>query len=200
MELVLEDPGYLCAVEPRKTLELADEKSQANFELGVSMLVHGWQILTTAVDNSWGGPESAEKRDWITAVVIDLFKQNKEVDIILIHETLFNAMEDEFDVIVEDQSTVHIASAVVQIYQECLAGNYDRVQTMYQKYLQKQEYRRTHGIEKVEVQDDSDDESDDDSDEDMMDTDVPELQEAASQPREVIDEDGFTVVTRKGRR
>ncbi|KAG7882903.1 hypothetical protein KL905_001605 [Ogataea polymorpha] len=150
MELVLEDPGYLCAVEPRKTLELADEKSQANFELGVSMLVHGWQILTTAVDNSWGGPESAEKRDWITAVVIDLFKQNKEVDIILIHETLFNAMEDEFDVIVEDQSTVHIASAVVQIYQECLAGNYDRVQTMYQKYLQKQEYRRTHGIEKVE--------------------------------------------------
>ncbi|KAG7702014.1 hypothetical protein KL951_000470 [Ogataea haglerorum] len=150
MELVLEDPGYLCAAEPRKTLELADEKAQANFELGVAMLVHGWQILTTAVDNSWGGPESAEKRDWISAVVIDLFKQNKEVDIILIHETLFNAMEDEFDVLVEDQSTVHIATAVVQVYQECLAGKYDRVQTMYQKYLQKQEYRKTHGIEKVE--------------------------------------------------
>ncbi|KAH3660374.1 hypothetical protein OGAPHI_006960 [Ogataea philodendri] len=200
MDLELEDSGYLCALEGQKTLELADEKKQANFELGVAMLVHGWDILTTAVDNNWGGPESAEKRDWISAIVVDLFKQNKEVDIILIHETLFNAMEDEFDVLVEDHSTVHIASAVVQVYQDCLAGTFDRVQSMYQKYLQKQEYRKTHGVQKVELPSDESGDDDDDEDEDMMDVEHNHDHHDHHHSREpIVDDDGFTVVT-KGRR
>ena len=48
-----------------KNLQFEDEKQQARFELGVSMMVYKWEALEVAVANSWGGPSSAEKRDWI---------------------------------------------------------------------------------------------------------------------------------------
>lgn len=92
-----------------KNLQFEDEKQQARFELGVSMMVYKWEALEVAVANSWGGPSSAEKRDWITAIVVDLFKSEKIVDAATIEETLLYAMIDEFDTNVEDESTVPIA-------------------------------------------------------------------------------------------
>ncbi|VEU20196.1 DEKNAAC101031 [Brettanomyces naardenensis] len=199
-EIVLEDSGYLSAQPPQKTLLIPDEKKQANFELGVSMLIYKWDTLTTAVDNNWGGPQSAEKRDWLTGVVVDSFKENTEIDIIYIHELLFNAMEDEFGVIVEDESTVVIGQKVVEIYKECLEGKFDRVRAMYEHWKQRQgkEVKKVVTVEEDQLNPDvSDDDDDDDDDEE----DIPELVEKMDVDEEErapeVDEDGFTVVHRR---
>ncbi|GME82745.1 unnamed protein product [Ambrosiozyma monospora] len=213
MEITLNDTGYISSPEGQKSLQLQDTKQQSNFELGVSMAIYKWDTLATAVENNWGGPQSAEKRDWITGLVIDLFAQQKELDIIYIHEVLFNAMEDEFDVVVEDQSTVIVAQNIIKIYKQCKENNFAIVHNLYERFLQKENYRKTHGLNSQKVQvgedpsnpnvsdDDDDEEEDDDDDEDMMDVDddVPQLVLEHKKQEPVVDDDGFTVVSRKRR-
>ncbi|KAL2017163.1 hypothetical protein VTK56DRAFT_2532 [Thermocarpiscus australiensis] len=46
---------------------------QANFEQGVALALHLWPALTLAVQNSWGGPDSSDKRDWFAGAVVELF-------------------------------------------------------------------------------------------------------------------------------
>lgn len=48
------------------------------FEEGVGAALKNWDLLTTAVDEQWGGAESEEKADWIHGVIIDMFKGKKE--------------------------------------------------------------------------------------------------------------------------
>ncbi|GMF24959.1 unnamed protein product [[Candida] boidinii] len=210
-EIILEDPGYLCAPEDQKSLRLQDEKQQANFELGVSMLIHKWDILTTAVENNWGGADSANKRDWITAIVIDLFTENREVDIISIHETLFNAMQDEFEASVEDDSTVVIATRIVQCYKDCASNNFETVQLLYKKYLEKIAYRQRYGRDSftnIQIIEDpenpsgsDDDDAAGDEDDQMMDVDESSSNNNTNRYQEpIVDDDGFTLVVGKGRK
>jgi len=206
-EIVLEDSGYLSAEAGQKTLLFADEKKQANFELGVSMIVYRWETLQTAVDNLWGGPNSADKRDWITGIIVDSFKENEEIDIIYIHELLFNAMQDEFGVMVEDESTVVVGQRVVEAYKECLAGNFENIKHMYEHWKETQS-RRDRERRTVKVGEDP--LNPDSSDTESNENDVPELVEREEdsdamdvddEPKQrqepEVDDDGFTIVHRR---
>lgn len=209
-EIFIEDPGLLVAEDPHPALlPLPTEKQNANFELGVSMAIHNWHTLTTAVDNNWGGPQSAEKRDWISGVVVEEFENNKEIDIIYIHELLAGIMEDEFDSIVEDGSTVTVATNIINCYKQCVEGNFDNIKAVYNKWLVKQQSNpHKVGVNVVEdaLNPSSSDENDSDEehghDVDMMDTDAPVLAQTRPAKQEpIVDDDGFTVVTsKKGRR
>lgn len=204
---MLEDSGYLSAEAGQKTLLFADEKKQANFELGVSMIVYRWETLQTAVDNLWGGPNSADKRDWITGIIVDSFKENEEIDIIYIHELLFNAMQDEFGVMVEDESTVVVGQRVVEAYKECLAGNFENIKHMYEHWKETQS-RRDRERRTVKVGEDP--LNPDSSDTESNENDVPELVEREEdsdamdvddEPKQrqepEVDDDGFTIVHRR---
>ncbi|EAQ85134.1 hypothetical protein CHGG_09148 [Chaetomium globosum CBS 148.51] len=46
---------------------------QANFEQSVAISLHLWEALGLAVQNNWGGPDSADKRDWFAGAVVELF-------------------------------------------------------------------------------------------------------------------------------
>lgn len=200
------DPTDFVEVEGEQTqLRFGDPRQQAKFELGVCMAIHKWEELTTAVENSWGGPNSAEKRDWLSGVVIDLF-ENKAVDIILIEETLLYAMVDEFDTEIDNDSALVIGDLVLKIYRECAAQNYTRVDELYEKYQQKLSTRSQS--QKVVVGEDPNnpDDSDDEDAEDDQETtehDIPALVDAMAidEPAgPVVDDDGFELVQRKGRR
>lgn len=200
------DPTDFVEVEGDHTqLKFGDPRQQAKFELGVCMAIHKWEELTTAVENSWGGPNSAEKRDWLSGVVIDLF-ENKAVDIILIEETLLYAMVDEFDTEIDNDSALVIGDLVLKIYRDCAAQNYARVDELYEKYQQKLSTRTQS--QKVVVGEDPNnpDDSDDEEGEDDQETaehDIPALVDAMTidEPAgPVVDDDGFELVQRKGRR
>lgn len=199
-EIIIEDICTIVAEDPNPALlPFPTEKQNANFELGVSMAIHNWHTLTTAVDNNWGGPQSAEKRDWISGVVVDEFEHNKEIDIIYIHELLSGIMEDEFDSIVEDGSTVTVATNIINCYKQCQEGIFDNIKAVYNKWLVKQQNGQKV---MVNIIDDplnpaiSDDEGEDgDDDDDAMDTEHEFAQPRKERQEPIIDDDGFTVVT-----
>lgn len=193
------DPTDYVEVE-NGTLTFPNEKQQAKFELGVCMAVYKWEELATAVENSWGGPKSAEKRDWISGIVIDLFKESSAVDIQLIEETLLYAMVDEFDVQVDNDSALEIAALVMAFYKQVQEQKYDHIDALYARWQEKrntqEEKRHVHIEEDPNNPDDSDSE-DDDNNEDNMDIDEDRV-EHKEEP--IIDDDGFQLVQKKGRR
>ncbi|KAG0673195.1 hypothetical protein C6P40_003099 [Pichia californica] len=215
-ELFLEDPGTLIAEEPSiKLLPFPTDQQDANFELGVSMVIYGWYTLTTAVDNKWGGPQSAEKRDWISGVIVEEFENNKEIDIIYIHELLCGIMEDEFDTVIEDQSTIEVATKIINIYKQCQIKYFDDIKNLYSKWLSKQKNGQKIVANIIndplnpDISDDDDENNEEDNhdndngnDVDVeMDVDMVDVIEEHKPTGPIIDDDGFTVVTnKKGKR
>ena len=201
---------YVEAPQGQGNLMFSDEKQQARFELGCSMMVYKWDALDIAVDNQWGGPESAEKRDWITGIIVDLFKNEKIVDAALLEETLLYAMVDEFDTNVEDDSALPIATGIIQVYKDCAAQNYQIVEQLYLEW-QNKEKNKPQRVIKVTGDDESSSDEDDEDEEYMngatgedthmhyeeIDVDM-ENDKSRSEP--IVDDDGFALVHTKGKR
>ncbi|RCK60932.1 Pre-rRNA-processing protein TSR2 [Candida viswanathii] len=192
------------------TLIFPDIKQQAKFELGVCMAVHKWEELATAVDNSWGGPRSSEKRDWISGIVIELFAESKIVDVQLIEETLLYAMVDEFDTQVDNDSALEIADLIVRMYRDVMRLEYGVIDGLYERWVAKGGDRKGGEGKKVHVENDpnnpdvSDDEEEEEEEEeeddhDGMDVDEP-MEEAPQLAGPIVDDDGFELVQSKGRR
>mgnify|MGYP001489529482 CR=1 FL=1 len=203
--MTLIDPtDFIEAEEGVNSLRFEDEKQQAKFELGVCMCIYKWDELNTAVINSWGGPNSADKRDWISGIVIDLFSE-RIVDVQLIEETLLYAMVDEFDTEVDNESALVIADMIVKIYREVYLKKYDVLDELYSKWQKRQSSQGQQ--EKIVINEDPNnpdvsDSEDEDEDEDetpalvqnddSMDVDEP--------PAPIVDDDGFELVQKKGRK
>ncbi|AMD22132.1 HGL208Cp [Eremothecium sinecaudum] len=198
---------YVEAPTGRGNLQFSDEKQQARFELGVAMMVYKWDALDIAVENQWGGPESAEKRDWISGIVVELFKKEKIVDVTLVEETLLYAMSDEFETNVEDDSALPIAAGIVSLYRQCEANEYSEIEKLYGEWQKRSERRASHKAVHV-VEDpsnpdvsESEDGSDEEEDEDAMD--IEEEDDAGKADQRdgpIVDENGFQLVQSKGSR
>lgn len=196
------DPtDYVEAAEGVPSLRYGDDKQQAKFELGVCMAIYKWEELNTAVVNQWGGPNSNDKRDWISGIVIELFNE-KVVDIQLIEETLLYAMVDEFDTEIDNDSALEIGALVMKFYKDVGLKQYQQIDSFYEAWQAKQGVKSNAPI--IEVGEDpnnpdvSDSEDDDENevnivdDDDAMDVDQPKAP--------VVDDDGFELVQKKGRR
>ncbi|GMM50531.1 Tsr2 protein [Starmerella bacillaris] len=180
------------------SLIFEDDSQRAQFELGVASAVFLWDDLATAVANSWGGPESAEKREWLAAAVVELFESD-EVATEDIEYRLLAAMEDEFDVTIETDTALDVAKNIIKLYQECAEKKYDFVQELLNKYQQKAPAKAVT----VNDNDSSDDEAMDEeihhhgtmehNDHNCADHDEMEVEQSGP----IIDDDGFQLVTRK---
>lgn len=200
MLTTIDSADYVEATADQKTLKFKDEKQQAKFELGVCMAVYKWDELNTAVENSWGGSKSADKRDWISGIVIDLF-QEKMVDIELVEETLLYAMVDEFDTEIQNDSALEIAALIIKLYRQVAAKNYDEIFHLYEKWQQKQ-HAKTES-QSIEFSPDPNNPDMESSSEEE----VEELLEPDSSAMEVdkptgpvIEDDGFQMVQPKCKR
>lgn len=206
LNINIDETDFVTADEQRKTLRFALEKQQARFELGVCMAVYRWDSLAIAVLNSWGGPNSAEKRDWLAGVVAELF-DGQTVDIAGIEETLLYGMLDEFDTNVDDDSALPIAALILRIYRECLAENYSTVEDLYQKWEEREKNGKNHQQVHVHIEQDphnpdaSGDESEGESEEGEEHVHVGDDSMDVDEPRgPIVDDDGFELVQPKGRR
>ncbi|KAK6201666.1 Pre-rRNA-processing protein TSR2-domain-containing protein [Scheffersomyces amazonensis] len=202
------DPTDYVEASEGNGLRFNDERQQAKFELGVCMAVYQWEELNTAVENSWGGANSAEKRDWISGIVIELFDE-KVVDIQLIEETLLYAMVDEFDTEVDNDSALEIGALIFKFYKDVSIGNYNDIDLLYSKWQEKQS-KGSSNINRIHIEEDPNNPDVSDSEEDEEDEgdneDIPQLQQEDSMEVDtepvgpIVDEDGFELVQKKGRR
>ncbi|KOS17287.1 Pre-rRNA-processing protein TSR2 [Escovopsis weberi] len=139
------------AQQPQATLR------QSEFEQAVAYSLHLWPSLTLAVQNNWGGPDSADKRDWFAGAIVDLFpefpagasdpsqsksksgnsgksKQDDDAaadddgpDVHDVEEVLLQVMLDEFEVNVDDDSSFEVAENIVRAREQLAAGKFDEV-------------------------------------------------------------------------
>lgn len=198
-EILLTDPGTLSTGLPSVMLfPLGNDRQNANFELGVSMVIHMWPTLKTAVDNQWGGSNSEEKRDWMSGVIVGEFEKNSVIDIIYIHELLTGILEDEFDTMLADGSTIDVAEKIINTYNDCKVSQFDKIQGLYNKWLTQSKTKTLVNVGGDPMNPDSDEEgTDQDYEMDVDDEEDEQTQPVKQGP--IIDDDGFTVVT-KGRR
>lgn len=186
-------------------------QAQAKFEIGIALALHSWPALTIAVQNQWGGHNSADKRDWLAGAIAQLFESNPETDGEDVADVLLQVMEDEFEAVVEDDSEIPVAATIMKIRVETSEGNFSTVNQMYEKWEEKGDAEAPA----VKVQSQSDDEDsvdgedwDEDGDGDGYgDTEMADAPAVAGnaapkkeKPPPEVDEDGFTKVVGKKRR
>ncbi|KAJ6442115.1 Pre-rRNA-processing protein TSR2 [Purpureocillium lavendulum] len=194
---------------------------QSNFEQGVAYALNLWPALTLAVQNNWGGPDSADKRDWFAGAVVELFPEftdappsqaskasaaaaAEEPDTEDVETVLLQVMIDEFEVNVDDDSGAEVAGQIVRARSQCAVGQFDEVNALRERFTNLKGKKVDQLFKKADDADqDTDWESDDSADDDDDDVDMGEAPALASAPKEKpepqVDEDGFTMVTKKKR-
>ncbi|KAI0829226.1 Pre-rRNA-processing protein TSR2-domain-containing protein [Trametes gibbosa] len=168
------------------------------FARGVIARLAYWPALRIAVDQGWGGPESAEKRTWLASVIVDDFEeQTPAPDLVWVEDRLLQIMAEEFDTVLEDGSSEAVAKDVVKLWEEVSTGRTGLMREF-------EERAERLGGKKIEVEEAAGDNSDweDESgseDEDEGEGAAPELLDPPPKEQPEVDEDGFTTVKGKGR-
>lgn len=171
--------------------------------------------MATAVAHSWGGPESAAKRDWLAGSISDLFSENsKDTMEDDIEFRLLDVLETEFEVRLEDESEVEVAKDICRLRKACLKGNFEEVDGLQRLWEERQ--KKKGGLGSVisqgfggddEWEGDVDEEeegdggvkvADDDGDLEM--DEAPALRPVKDKFKPEVDDDGFTKVPSKKRR
>lgn len=147
---------------PTQSAPPTPSQLQSAFDASIWYALSLWPALHVAVQNHWGGPSSADKRDWFAGAISDLFVQNPATDFEDVVVVLLQVMQDEFEVNVEDDSEEVVAREIL---------------ILRKRILEDQDLSAAHEIEQrwksrarmktdVKVVDEGDQEVDDDDEED----------------------------------
>ncbi|KAH7101184.1 Pre-rRNA-processing protein TSR2-domain-containing protein [Auriculariales sp. MPI-PUGE-AT-0066] len=181
----------------------APEPTLVLFARGVIAILSAWPVMRLAVEESWGGPDSAAKRRWLAGAVVDEFQSPSDgqmPDAPYIEEMLLQVMQDEFEVDLDDDSGADVAKQITQLWS---SGDVQKstVEAL-EAAEQKAKSKRIVAQRAPGEDDDSSDEDDDADGDDAMDNDeAPQLVASTSTQREEpeVDDDGFTVVKKSNR-
>ncbi|KAJ6265024.1 hypothetical protein Dda_1179 [Drechslerella dactyloides] len=202
-----------------------------HFENGMAILLNTWPALSLAVENEFGGPDSADKRDWMCGAVADLFSctishplySNLKAiaDVLMCDFTadpatdeedletfLLQILEDEFETALEDDSAFAVAQRVILLRRQCAADDLSGVQALQSMWEKVGKNKpRVQVVREGDAEDDDDEEDsegEDEENDDAMDVDAgeeaPQLVAVKERVEKVVDEDGFELVQKKGRR
>ncbi|KAK7517658.1 pre-rRNA-processing protein TSR2 [Phyllosticta citriasiana] len=185
----------------------AQQLKSERFGQGIWFALQAWPALTVAIQSQFGGPDGADKRDWLAAAIQEIFENNPETDQLDIETVLLQVMEDEFEVRLEDESEVLVATTIIKLKDEVAQGKFDTVDAMERRWQERRGKGPNLGniqvVQKGGVGDESDSSDDnEDEDEDATMEDAPQLVPAAprEKPEPEVDEDGFTKVVSKKKR
>jgi pre-rRNA-processing protein TSR2 len=202
---------------PSPTLILFARGLLARFEL--------WPALRIAVHQNWGGPQSAQKQRWLAGVITDEFEASlpppsasltaldsfhapvhpshtlTEPDTEYIETMLLQILDDEFEVALEDGSAFDVARDVLRLWNDAKEGKDGYVKDLEMQVdwmkgkMPQYEIEAGSGSDWEDSDDDEDGSGSDD--EDYGKEVVPQLLDHAKKAPQT-DEDGFTIVKRKG--
>lgn len=178
-----------------------------DFARGTIATLKLWSALRIAVDSNWGGPESAQKQQWIASVIVDAFEEaeNKKEplpDAIYIEEMLLQILSDEFEVILEDGSAQPVAEQLVKLWQEVMHEGSNKTVHEAEALAAKVKGKKITVEEKINSDEEYDwDEEDEDEGSSEEEEAPPLLNSHSKKSHEEpeVDEDGFTLVKGRGK-
>ncbi|KAL2799082.1 Pre-rRNA-processing protein TSR2-domain-containing protein [Aspergillus keveii] len=181
------------------------QTASSYLDLGVTLAINAWPALTLAVNSNWGGPTSSDKRDWLCGAISEMLVDRPETDAEDLEDVLIQVMNDEFDVVVDDESAGEVAERIMEVRKAVEKGEFEAVKQMWAEWEAKKGQRGSAvaGFRRGEdVEQETDEEESGDDDE--GDVDMGEAPALVRAPRERIepevDEDGFTKVVGKKKR
>lgn len=181
------------------------EELQTAFDFSIWYLLSLWQPLHIALQNGWGGPDSADKRDWFAGAVSDLLTTRPDTDQEDLEEFLLQIMGDEFECNVEDESEMVVAGDILKVRQRMMETRTLDAAKEVEARWKNRGAMKSDKIVVQEVNQDAEDEGEFEGFEDDGDMDeAPALVQSASKaPKEKtipeVDDDGFTKVAGKKR-
>ncbi|KAF3211044.1 hypothetical protein TWF106_001295 [Orbilia oligospora] len=172
------------------------------FENGMTILLNTWPALSMAVENEFGGPDSADKRDWMCGAVADLFSSDPTTDAEDLEDFLLQILSDEFETALEDDSAYTVSQRILLLRRQVAADDFSGANAL-NEFWEKNGGRNKPKV-KVVKQGDSDDdeeEGDEDGEEggDMEMDEAPQLVAVKERVEKVVDEDGFELVQKRRR-
>jgi pre-rRNA-processing protein TSR2 len=181
------------------------ELRHSKFSLGIALLLHRWHALTVAVDNEWGGPDSSDKRDNLAAQLVDILEETPDVDSEDLQDVLLDAMEDFYNVNLEDGSEKLVAEWMLRMKSDVLGkGEFGSVDRMWENFKEKDKFggKGKQKVKVEEAEDDGDSVDDESGDEDEDEMEDVEMEDAPAlvgkskiKPQPEVDDDGFTTVS-----
>ncbi|KAL4932636.1 pre-rRNA-processing TSR2 family protein [Aspergillus undulatus] len=192
--------------EQQQTLPNPTQQTASYLDLGITLAINAWPALSLAVTSNWGGPTSADKRDWLCGAISEMIADRPETDAEDLEDVLIQVMNDEFDVVVDDESAGNVAVKIIEIRSMVERGDYQAVKEMWEEWERKKAQKSAGAAvagfkrgEDEEGETSGEEDSDDEGDVDMGE--APALVRAPKEKVEPeVDEDGFTKVVGKKKR
>ena len=169
------------------------------FRAGLTACLRSWSALRTAVESGWGGNESLKKAEDLRTNILEHLDGScfppRIITIDDLEDNLAIYMEEEFSVVLEDNSERQVADAIWRMYEGCHKGDPSLARQLvsvakqalaasaaYPVQIQSPEHDEEEDDDGVE---DTDAADDDDDDEEMQDTTTTETapQLTVVQPR-----------------
>jgi len=145
----------------------------------------------------------------MAGAIATLFEERPDTDTDDVADMLLQIMEEEFEVVVEDNSEDPVAELIVKIWSETRESAFGTVERLWERWKEKggeraPDVKVVSREDEVDSVDEEDWDEDADEDGDQMMVDAP-VEESSTQPKKEkppaeIDEDGFTKVVGKKRR
>lgn len=144
------------------------------FRAGVTATLRSWSALRAAVESGWGGVQSKEKADELRQHIYEQFDGSgaPKMDQYDLEDNLAIYMEEQYSVVLEDDSERQVADVLWRMYEACLKGD---VTLARQAVESAQRAEALKNAFPVQVQ-----ATDDDDDDDEMDTSESVSQSAAA--------------------
>lgn len=170
------------------------------FQEGVSLVFSVWAALQDAVSQGWGGHYSREKANSIESSVLSYFCQPRNNEPLYIDdlEVLLCEGMNSLSLMGNEGECMEVAEKLMNIYEECLEGDYSSIQKLREKRLV------PHVVPRVQVISDDDDEDVNDDGDDMrngigqnMILDSPSTSSKKEVAPHDMEVDGWVTVTRK---
>jgi|EP00979_Chaetoceros_neogracilis_P010030 pre-rRNA-processing protein TSR2 len=201
------------------------EAATSEFHAGVTAVLRSWSALKTAVESEWGGVASKEKAEFLRSHILNCFdykKSKPSIDMYELEDNLAVYVEEEFSIVIEDDSEKQIAQTIFTMYEHCGNGDF----TLSRQIIANASNAVQGGGKAVvqtegELDEDSDDEMDTATSANVaqeyagdflfgapagqakkISTGPPPRQlgeTALDKPQPLVDDDGFAVVTKKGK-
>ncbi|KAJ7298131.1 hypothetical protein O6H91_Y580600 [Diphasiastrum complanatum] len=107
------------------------EEGLVAFTEGVKRCLGRWTALQLAVENEWGGPRSMAKAHQLHSDVVSWMAQSRVPRYIDELESLLDDnMISLFSAEIEDGSLEEVAEQIMLLHEECLEGNYGRLELL----------------------------------------------------------------------
>ncbi len=155
--------------QPSITDDNINNNPYTSFQAGVTATLRTWSALKTAVDQTWGGTESSQKAEDLRTNILTYFdgtSSNPKMTLYELEDNLGAYMEEEFGVVLEDNSEREVADLIWRMYECCAKGDCGLANRVVEEAMKAEEQLKGSGVSSVIKNDDDDDDDDDMDDSD----------------------------------